>query len=85
MDPSSLLGVAGREIVTATIKEMRKRSKNIDKTLSEEFKIRGKEMRVECPQSIQHYSVVFETKGSRILPKKRNLTLEKSGECLFDL
>ena len=77
MDPSSLLGVAGREIVTATIKEMRKRSKNIDKTLSEEFKIRGKEMRVECPQSIQHYSVVFETKGSRILPKKKKFNFGK--------
>jgi len=77
MDPSSLLGVAGREIVTATIKEMLKRSKNIDKTLSEEFKIRGKEMRVECPQSIQHYSVVFETKGSRILPKKKKFNFGK--------
>ena len=77
MDPSSLLGVAGREIVTATIKEMRKRSKNIDKTLSEEFKILGKEMRIECPQSIQHYSVVFETKGSRILPKKKKFNFGK--------
>jgi len=77
MDPSSLLGVAGREIVTATIKEMLKRSKSIDKTLSEEFKILGKEMRIECPQSIQHYSVVFETKGSRILPKKKKFNFGK--------
>lgn len=77
MDLSSLLGVAGREIVTATINEMLKKSKSIDKTLSEEFKIRGKEMRIECPQSIQHYSVVFETKGSRILPKKKKFNFGK--------
>ena len=77
MDPSSLLGVAGREIVTATIKEMLKRSKSIDKTLSEDFNILGKEMRIECPQSIQHYSVVFETEGSRILPKRKKFNFGK--------
>lgn len=77
MDISSLLGIAGREIVTSTIKEMLKRSKSIDKTLSEEFKILGKEMRIECPQSIQHYSVVFETKGSHILLKKKKFNFGK--------
>jgi len=71
MDPSSLLGVAGREIVTATIKEMLKRSKNINRTLGEDFKILGQDMRIDCPQSIQHYSVVFETKSTRIFPKKK--------------
>ena len=70
MDPSSLLGIAGREIVTATIKEMLKRSKNINRTLGEDFKILGQDMRIDCPQSIQHYSVVFETKSARIFPKK---------------
>jgi len=77
MDPSSLLSVAGKEIVTTTIKGMLKKSENIDKTLSEEFKILGKEMRIECPQSIQHYSVAFETKGSRILPRKKKFNFGK--------
>lgn len=77
MDPSSLLGVAGREIVTATIKGMLKRSKSIDKTLSEDFNILGKEMRIECPQSIQHYSVAFKTKRSRNPLKKRKFNFGK--------
>jgi len=77
MDPSSLLSAAGKEIVTTTIKGMLKKSENIDKTLSEEFKILGKEMRIECPQSIQHYSVAFETKGSRILPRKKKFNFGK--------
>lgn len=77
MDPSSLIGYVGKEVVTSTIKKMLKKSEHIDKTLSEDFKIHGKEMRIECPQSIQHYSVVFETKGSRILPRKKKFNFGK--------
>ena len=77
MDPSSLLSAAGKEIVTTTIKKMLKKSESIDKTLSEEFKILGKEMRIECPQSIQHYSITFETKGSRIFSRKKKFNFGK--------
>lgn len=77
MDLSFLATTAGKEIVEAAIKKMLKKSEGIDKTLSEEFKILGKEMRIECPQSVQHYSVVFETKGSRILPRKKKFEFGK--------
>jgi len=77
MDPSLLVGTAGKEIVTTAIRKMIKKSDKIDKTLGEEFKILGKEMRIECPQSIQHYSVTFETSGTHILPKKERFNFGK--------
>ena len=77
MNLSPLVATAGKEIVTATIKRMLKKSKGIDKTLSEGFKIRGKEMSIECPQSIQHYSIAFETRGSSILSRKKKFEFGK--------
>jgi len=66
MDPltSTLIDTAGKEIVSKVLKKMLKKSENVDKTLSEDFKILGREMRIECPQSIQHYSISFEVKKS---------------------
>ena len=77
MDPSSIISAAGKEIVIAVIKEMLKRLKIIDETLSEEFKVLGKEMKIEYPQSIQHCSIAFKTKGSRILPLKKKFNFGK--------
>ena len=78
MDPiSSLLSYAGKEVVAKTVKEMLRKSKNIDKTLREEFKILGREMRIECPQSIQHYSITFKTKKSRVFSKKQKFNFGK--------
>jgi len=88
MDPSILVSTAGKALVEGTIRKMMKKSENIDETLGEDFKILGREMRVECPQSIQNYSVTFETKvsGLHLLPKKkRSLILERLGELPLDL
>ncbi|CAD7768187.1 hypothetical protein FHEFKHOI_00141 [Candidatus Methanoperedenaceae archaeon GB50] len=79
MDPSILVSTAGKALVEGTIRKMMKKSENIDETLGEDFKILGREMRVECPQSIQNYSVTFETKvsGLHLLPKKKKFNFGK--------
>jgi len=73
MDPNTLLITAGKAVVEGTIKNMVKKAYNIDRTLEDDFVILGREMRIECPQAIQKYSISFKTKplGIHILPKKK--------------
>jgi len=61
----------GKGVVVGAIKRMLRRSQHIDKTLSEDFKISGREMLIKCPDSIQQYSITFEPKKKHILSKKK--------------
>jgi len=67
----------GKVLVGKIIKALINRVKKINANLSEEFKIRGRDMRICCPDSIQTYSVSFESKGVPFFTKKRKFKFGK--------
>ena len=60
---------AGKAIVENSFKLLLDRIDSIDTLLRGDFNIQGREMRIDCPDSLQHYSVSFESKKS-FLPRK---------------
>jgi len=68
---------AGKEIVEKVIEESIKRSKMVDKGISNNFKIRGRDMLIKCPESIQQYSISFEPKGGSIFHRKEKFEFGK--------
>ena len=65
-----IVKAGGKALVEKVIKKVLKRSSGIDKTLDDNFYVRGREMVIRCPEAIQRYSVTFESKGGSILSRK---------------
>lgn len=70
---STIAASAGKTIVDTVFKQLADRSSSIDKILSEDFVIRGRDMIIECPNSLQKYSLTFETKKKLLLPNKKRI------------
>ncbi len=65
MAESAAVGLAthaGKEVISAGIRRMMKRSDGVDKTVSDNFKIEGREMTLYCPDAIQKYSLSITSK-----------------------
>jgi len=73
VDPltSSIIAEGGKTIVGGVLKSIIKRSENIDKNIEEDFKVLGREMIIQCPESIQQYSLTFESKKHLFSKKKK--------------
>lgn len=72
---SAFVASAGKTLVEKIFKQVADRSTNIDKILAEDFKIRGRDMIIECPKSLQKYSLTFESKKKILLPNKKKIRL----------
>ncbi len=69
--PSIKLG-AGKIVVEKVVKEAINRAGSIDSVLKDEFRICGRDITIQCPESIQTYSITFESrKGLFSSNKKR--------------
>lgn len=68
----------GEEVVKKAAKAIVKRAKRADSIVSEDFLIDGRELVLECPESVQKYSLLLEPKA-RSIEQGKTLRLE-SGE-----
>jgi hypothetical protein len=72
---SVIAASAGKTLIEKIFKQVANRSTSIDKILSEDFNIRGRDMIIECPESLQKYSLTFESKKKFLLPNKKRIRL----------
>jgi len=66
---------AGKTIIDKIFKQIADKSASIDKILSDNFIIRGRDMVIECPDSLQKYSIAFEPKRKLFVPNKMKIRL----------
>jgi hypothetical protein len=71
MIPASVKLSAGKVIVERVIKEALDRAGSIDSILRDEFKICGRDITIQCPESIQNYSITFESKKGLFSSNKK--------------
>lgn len=69
--PESIKLSAGKVIVEKVIKEALDRAGIIDGILKDEFKICGRDITIQCPESVQTYSITFESKKGLFSSNKK--------------
>jgi hypothetical protein len=69
--PASVKLSAGKIIVEKVLKEAVDRAGCIDGVLKDEFRISGRDITIQCPESIQTYSITFESRKGLFSSKKK--------------
>jgi hypothetical protein len=65
LDPKivrDIAGLASKPLIEKGIEKVAEKVDDVEKSASDSFKVLGREMSIDCPESIQHYSVALEAK-----------------------
>lgn len=76
-DVLPIAGAAAKPLVKKGVEKILKRVEGIDTSISDSFQVKGREITILCPESIQKYSLSLVSKGGSFFHNKTRFELGK--------